>query len=201
VVAEAEREIGGPVEGLAERLVEIRAVIEEAVRLYPPLPAISRAAIAADDLSRCRIKPGSTVVIAPHVLHRHRLLWERPDEFDPNRFLGTARTALDRFAYLPFGVGPRIRIGSGFALQEATLVVATVMKHFRLASVPGRRVWPVLRVTLRPNCGLPMVVRRRNAAHRLKRGPINPETPGLGPRQRARGAAPCGRLRRPAQAA
>jgi cytochrome P450 len=165
VVAEAEREIGGPVEGLAERLVDTRAVIEEAVRLYPPLAAISRAAVAADELSGCRIKPGSMVVIAPYVLHRHRLLWERPDEFDPNRFLGSARAGIDRFAYLPFGAGPRICIGSGFALQEATLVVATVMKHFRLEPVPGQRVWPVLKVTLRPDGGLPMVVRRRNAAH------------------------------------
>ena len=161
VVAEAEREIGGAVDGLAERLVETRAVIEEAIRLYPPLAAISRSAVAADELSGCRIKAGSMVVIAPYVLHRHRLLWERPDEFDPTRFLGRARADIDRFAYLPFGVGPRICIGSGFALQEATLVVATVMKHFRFEPVPGRRVWPVLRVTLRPEGGLPMVVRRR----------------------------------------
>ena len=163
VVAEAEREIDSSVEGLAERLVETRAVIEEAMRLYPPLAAISRAAIAADELGGRHIEPGSMVVIAPYVLHRHRLLWERPDEFDPNRFLGPARDRIDRFAYLPFGVGPRICIGSAFALQEATLVVATVMKHFRLQPVPGRRVWPVLRVTLRPDGGLPMVVRRRSA--------------------------------------
>jgi cytochrome P450 len=201
LVAEAEREIGGPVEGLAERLVESRAVIEVAVRLYPPLAAISRAAIAADELSGCRIKPGSMVVIAPYVLHRHRLLWERPDEFDPNRFRGSARSGIDRFAYLPFGVGPRICIGPGFALQEATLVVATMMKHFRLAPVPGRRVWPVLRVTLRPNGGLPRWCAAGTLPIRLQGGPINPETPGLGPRQRAPGAAPCGRLRRPAQAA
>jgi cytochrome P450 len=165
VVAEAERELGGGVDGLAERLVETRAVIEEAIRLYPPLAAISRAAVAADELSGCHMRPGSMVVIAPYVLHRHRLLWERPDEFDPTRFLGRARAGIDRFAYLPFGVGPRVCIGSGFALQEATLVVATVMKHFRLEPVPGRRVWPVLRVTLRPEGGLPMVVRRRNGAN------------------------------------
>ena len=127
LAVEAEREIGGSVEGLAERLVETRAVIEEAVRLYPPLAAISRAAIAADELLGCYIKPGSMLIIAPYVLHRHRLLWERPDEFDPSRFLGPARSRIDRFAYLPFGVGPRICIGSGFALQEATIVVATVM--------------------------------------------------------------------------
>jgi cytochrome P450 len=105
------------------------------------------------------------VVIAPYVLHRHRLLWERPDEFDPNRFLGSARARIDRFADLPFGVGPRICIGSGSALQEATPVVASVMKDFRLEPVPGRRVWPVLGVTLRPDGGLPMMVQSRNAAH------------------------------------
>jgi cytochrome P450 len=153
----------GPVEGLAERLVETRGVIEEAVRLYPPLATISSAAVAADELSGCGIKPGAMVLIAPYLLHRHRLLWERPDEFDPNRF--PARGQIDRFTYLPCGVGPRICIGSGFALQEATLVVATVMKHFRLEPVHGRRVWPVLKVTLRPDGGLPVVVRRRNAAH------------------------------------
>jgi cytochrome P450 len=173
VVAEAEREIGRPVEGLTERLVETRAVVEEAARLYPPIAAISRAAVAADELLGRRIEAGSMVVIAPYVLHRHRLLWERPDEFDPNRFLGSARACIDRFAYLPFGVGPRICIGSGFALQEATLVVATIMKHFRLEPVPGRPVWPVLRVTLRPDGGLPMVVRRRNA-----RGLTMPELRG-----------------------
>jgi len=96
VLAEAEREIGGPAQGLAdlaERLVDTRA-----------LAAISRAAIAADDLMGCGIKPGSMVVIAPYGLHHHRLLWERPDEFDPRRFLGEVRDRIDRFAYLPFAV-------------------------------------------------------------------------------------------------
>lgn len=166
VVTEAERELDGPAAGLAERLVETRAVIEEAIRLYPPLAAISRAAVGADELLGSRIKPGSMVVIAPYVLHRHRLLWERPDEFDPNRFLGGARDRIDRFAYLPFGGGPRICIGSGFALQEATLAVAIVTKHFRLELAPGQRVWPVLKVTLRPDGGLPMLLHRRNSGSR-----------------------------------
>jgi cytochrome P450 len=161
VQAEADRELDGDIDGIAERLVETRAVIEEAMRLYPPLAAISRAALAPDELAGEPIRRGTMVVIAPYVLHRHRALWADPDAFDPNRFLGGARERIDRFAYLPFGVGPRICIGATFALQEASIVVATVMRHFTLELAPGHAVWPVHRVTLRPSGGLPMIVRRR----------------------------------------
>ena len=161
VQAEADRELDGDVEGLAERLVETRAVIDEANRLYPPIAAISRAALAPDELAGEPIRRGTMVVIAPYVLHRHRALWADPDAFDPNRFLDGARERIDRFAYLPFGVGPRICIGATFALQEAAIVVATVMRHFTLALAPGHAVWPVHRVTVRPSGGLPMIVRLR----------------------------------------
>ena len=161
VQAEADRELDGDVEGLAERLVETRAVIDEANRLYPPIAAISRAALAPDELAGEPIRVGTMVVIAPYVLHRHRALWADPDAFDPNRFLDGARERIDRFAYLPFGVGPRICIGATFALQEASIVVATVMRHFTLELAPGHAVWPVHRVTVRPSGGLPMIVRRR----------------------------------------
>ena len=161
VQAEADRELDGDVEGLAERLVETRAVIDEANRLYPPIAAISRAAFAPDELAGEPIRRGTMVVIAPYVLHRHRALWADPDAFDPNRFLDGARERIDRFAYLPFGVGPRICIGATFALQEASIVVATVMRHFTLELAPGHAVWPVHRVTVRPSGGLPMIVRRR----------------------------------------
>jgi cytochrome P450 len=161
VQAEADRELDGDVEGLAERLVETRAVIDEANRLYPPIAAISRAALAPDELAGEPIRRGTMVVIAPYVLHRHRALWADPDAFDPNRFLDGARERIDRFAYLPFGVGPRICIGATFALQEASIVVATVMRHFTLELAPGHAVWPVHRVTVRPSGGLPMIVRRR----------------------------------------
>lgn len=161
VQAEADRELDGDVEGLAERLVETRAVIDEANRLYPPIAAISRAALAPDELAGEPIRGGTMVVIAPYVLHRHRALWADPDAFDPNRFLDGARERIDRFAYLPFGVGPRICIGATFALQEASIVVATVMRHFTLELAPGHAVWPVHRVTVRPSGGLPMIVRRR----------------------------------------
>ena len=161
VQAEADRELDGDLEGLSERLVETRAVIEEANRLYPPIAAISRAALGPDELAGEPIRRGTMVVIAPYVLHRHRALWNDPDCFDPNRFLHGARERIDRFAYLPFGVGPRICIGATLAMQEASIVVATVMRNFTLELAPGHAVWPMHRVTLRPDGGLPMTIRRR----------------------------------------
>jgi cytochrome P450 len=167
VQAEADRELTGlPDAGVADRLIETRAVIDETVRLYPPISAISRVALANDDLNGEAVRPGTLIVISPYVLHRHRLLWERPDAFDPLRFLGNAATMTDRFAYLPFGVGPRKCIGSTFALQEATLVLAMIVKHFDFQLRPGHAVWPVFRVTLRPAGGLPMIVSRRTSNSR-----------------------------------
>jgi Cytochrome P450 len=96
------------------------------------------------------------------VLHRHKLLWDRPDVFDPERFLGSAAAAIDRFTYLPFGAGPRKCIGSTFALQEATLVLASIVKRFRFQLKPGHPVWPMLRVTLRPANGMPMIIAERS---------------------------------------
>jgi cytochrome P450 len=158
---EVDHAFGGPVSGLADRLVETRAVIEEAIRLYPPIAAISRVALGADELDGEPVKRGSLIVVSPYVLHRHRRLWDCPDAFDPERFLGDARSNIDRFAYLPFGAGPRTCIGSAFALQEATIVLATIVKYFRFELKPGHAVWPLLRVTLRPANGLPMVISRR----------------------------------------
>jgi cytochrome P450 len=162
VAAEAERELSGPIAGVADRLVETRAVVEEAIRLYPPIAAISRVALDRDDLNGEQVRPGSLIVISPYVLHRHRSLWRRPDAFDPQRFLGKARERVDRFAYLPFGVGPRKCIGSTFSLQEATLVLAVLAKHFTFQLKPGHVVWPHLQVTLRPANGLPMTFKRRS---------------------------------------
>ena len=102
------------------------------------------------------------VVIAPWVLHRHRRLWRDPDHFDPSRFLAGARAGVDRFAWLPFGVGMRTCIGSTFALREVTLVLAAIIKHFTLEPVREHVVWPLLQVTLRPAGGLPMKISQRH---------------------------------------
>jgi cytochrome P450 len=149
------------------RLPHVRATIEEAMRLYPPAPSLSREAIAPDTLAGQRIRAGSLVVISPYVLHRHRRLWREPDHFDPTRFMPGAREAIDRFAYLPFGAGPRTCIGIGFALQEATIFLATILRTFQLDLAPGHKVEPIQRITLRPKGGMMMIVRKRSGVGRI----------------------------------
>jgi len=162
VEAEADCELKrGAETTLFDRLVFTRAVVEEAIRLYPPIAAISRVALRGDTLRGEAIRPGTIVVIAPYVLHRHRLLWEHPNRFDPSRFSSGNRETIQRFAYLPFGVGPRTCIGSSFALQEAVLVLAKIVRAFSFELAPGHPVWPVLRVTLRPEHGVRMVITRK----------------------------------------
>jgi cytochrome P450 len=147
-----------PPDAQAQNLVETRAVIEEAMRLYPPVASLSREAVGPDDILGRRIRKGTLVMIVPWVLHRHRLLWDNPDLFDPRRFLPGAREKIDRFAYLPFGAGPRVCIGASFALQEAVIVLARIMRRFHLRPVPHHVVRPVQHITLRPQGGMPLIV-------------------------------------------
>jgi len=146
-----------------DRLVYTRAVMDEAMRLYPPVPTLSRAAIKDDRIGDLKIPARSIVAISPYVLHRHRTLWDEPDAFMPERFLPDRKAAIDRFAYLPFGAGPRVCIGASFSLQEAVIVLATIVREIRLDLVEGHVVNPLHRVTLRPQGGLPMRLRVRGA--------------------------------------
>ena len=144
-----------------DRLIITKAVIEEALRLYPPAASMTRQPIGEDEVAGHKVDRRTRVVISPWVLHRHRRLWDEPERFDPSRFLPEARQRIDRFAYLPFGAGPRICIGAGFALQEAIILLAAITRRFRLDLAPLHEVRPVQRVTLRPQGGLPMILRRR----------------------------------------
>lgn len=135
-----------------EQLPLIRRIIDEALRLYPPAAMVSRTAMAADTLGGREIRPGDTVILPIYALHRHKQLWEAPDAFRPDRFLN--RKAIDRYAYLPFGDGPRICIGASFALQEAVIILATLLSRFRFTRVPGRDPKPVMILTLRPEGGV-----------------------------------------------
>jgi cytochrome P450 len=163
VAAEAESRFSCESEEPCQHLIVTRSVIEEAMRLYPPIVAISRVAIEPDVLAGESVDAGTMVIIAPYIVHRHRLLWDRPDIFDPDRFLENTGEPVHRYAYLPFGAGPRICLGAAFALQEATLVLAAIVKNFELRLAPGFEVEPLLRITLRPKRGLPMLLRRRVA--------------------------------------
>jgi cytochrome P450 len=132
------------------RLVLTRAVVQEALRLYPPAFVIVRLARGPDRLAGCTVEPGSVIMIAPWVLHRHKALWRDPDAFDPSRFLpGVA--APDRYAYLPFGAGPRVCIGASLAMTEATIVLATLVQRFHIAVVDDRPVLPIAVVTTQPD--------------------------------------------------
>lgn len=145
----------------AQNLPVTRAVLEEALRLYPPAAILSREAIADDTLVGRHIPAGTVVTVSPFLLHRHRLLWEDPAAFNPERFLGANREAIDRYAYIPFGAGPRVCIGMGFAMLEAQIILASLLAEFRFDLAPGHPVVPAQRVTLRPRFGMKMFMRRR----------------------------------------
>lgn len=128
----------------------IGRVVNEALRLYPPAAFLSRTARVADRICGREILPGDTVMLPIYALHRHHLLWDRPDAFDPDRF----RQTPDRYAFLPFGAGPRICIGASFAMHEAVIILSTLLARFRFAPVPGRRPEPRMILTLRPHGGV-----------------------------------------------
>jgi cytochrome P450 len=128
-------------------------VIQEAMRLYPPIWAIERRAISDDVIKGFHIPAGSSVVISPYVLHRHEEFWPDAGRFDPMRFASRPR------AYIPFGSGPRFCIGNEFAMMEARLIVPMVLQACHLELVEGLAVEPQPSITLRPKHGLRMKVR------------------------------------------
>jgi cytochrome P450 len=164
--AEADADQAFDVDGTvaSERCEILRAVFEEALRLYPPAAMLARQSIADDQLGGITIPAGTVVTVSPYVLHRRRGLWDNPDAFDPSRFLGEKRDRIDRFAYIPFGAGPRVCIGMAFAIQEGIILLAHLLRAFRFDLVKGHVVMPLQRVTLRPREGMKMHVKRRNRA-------------------------------------
>ena len=131
-------------------LVQTRAVVSEALRLYPPAFTMMRIAIETDRAGDLEIPRGAVLMIAPWVLHRHRGLWRDPDAFDPSRFL-PGQPPPPRFAYLPFGAGPRICVGAQFAMVEATLILAALVQSFRMALADNQVVMPKPVVTTEPD--------------------------------------------------
>lgn len=154
--AELARELAGrtpTVEDLP-RLALTRRVVDESLRLYPPAWIFSRAAIQDDVVGGFRVPKGSYVLIVPWVLHRHPKLWEKPEAFDPDRFLPEREKERPRFTFFPFGGGPRQCIGNQFALMELVLVLATLLQRVRLDLAPGHSLAPAPAITLRPKPGV-----------------------------------------------
>jgi cytochrome P450 len=156
--AELDRVLGGRSPTLADvpNLLYTRAIFEEVLRLYPPVPLLTREAVREEKFHTCRIPSGSLIVVCPWLLHRHRLLWHKPDHFIPDRFLPGGSRPASKFAYIPFSVGPRICSGMAFGLTEAILCIATIAQSFKLRLEPAHRVEVACRLTLRPGEKLPM---------------------------------------------
>ena len=143
----------------------VSAVLDEAMRLYPPIWALGRRAVAEDHVDGNRIHPGQFVFLSAYITHRHPAMWPDGERFDPGRFVDgdPARRALDTRggAYFPFSAGQRKCIGEQFALLEGRIILATLARRFRPTGIPGHSVEPEPSVTLRPRGGVPMTIARR----------------------------------------
>jgi cytochrome P450 len=138
-----------------------RMIIDEVLRLCPPVPLDGRRAIGRDVLCGYDIPPNANVDLAIYAVHRHPEFWEKPAVFDPDRFAPGRAAGRHRFAYIPFFAGQHMCLGKDFGLVEAQLVLATIAQRYRLALAPGRPVIPQLTLTMGPRGGLPMILRPR----------------------------------------
>jgi cytochrome P450 len=138
-----------------------RAIIEEAMRLYPPVPILSRECLVDDVVREREVPAGSIMLVVPWLLHRHEMLWDQPHRFIPERFTPEWPRRHAKFSYIPFSIGPRICLGAAFGLTEAILCLATLAQEFALRVPPQHRVAYECRLTLRPAQGLPMLLERR----------------------------------------
>ena len=136
------------------RLTAARAVFREAMRLYPPVPMMVREATAPDCFRARAVAPGSQIVLSPWHLHRHERLWEAPDAFDPSRWETENGRDCMRRAYIPFSAGPRACPGAGFAMAEGPLLLAMILRAFRLEPVAGETPVPVAHLTVRARNGI-----------------------------------------------
>jgi cytochrome P450 len=163
IADEVDRVIGGERPSFAhiDRLTSTRRTIEESLRLYPPAWGFSRRALADDEVGGYQIPKGSLVFLIPFVLHRRPKLWPNPDRFDPDRFAPEHESTRPRFAYIPFGGGPRGCIGNQFAMVEAQLIVAAVAQRYRIELVPDQDIRPEPLITLRPAPGIRAILKKR----------------------------------------
>ena len=142
------------------RLELTRRVFEEAIRLYPPVWAMSREAVADDEILGFAIPARSLVLLPQFIVHRHPQYWDEPDRFDPDRFLPERSEKRPRYAYFPFALGPHQCIGNELALLEATLVLAMTMQRYRVRLANDAPIQPDPIFTLRPRGGVPVTIER-----------------------------------------
>jgi cytochrome P450 len=146
---------------MVDDLVYHEQVIKEAMRLYPPVALIDRVATQDTNIGDVEVKKGDFAFNLIYIMHRHRTLWESPERFDPERFSPENAKKLHRFQYMPFGAGPRICIGMKFAYMEAVAMLATLVRDLRWLPNAAHTVEPNIRITLRPEGGMPLFVEKR----------------------------------------
>jgi cytochrome P450 len=137
-------------------------VFRETLRLFPPVGFMARQARQGCPMRDKQVPAGATVIVSPWLIHRHRGWWPEPDAFNPDRYQADAAGESLKQAYLPFGMGARVCLGASFALQEAALVLSSVVRHWRLEPVPGHVAQPVGRLTIRSANGVPLILQRRS---------------------------------------
>ncbi len=153
--AQAQRVLGTDAAG-ANDLADmpfVESVIEEAMRLYPPVGLVARNVLHDDQLYDREIRSNDTVFLNFYALHRHRLLWDNPDLFDPDNFAPAQKADRDRYRYLPFGAGPRVCVGANFAMMQAQIILATLLARFHFTPA-GTPPMPVMHMTVRPEPGV-----------------------------------------------
>jgi cytochrome P450 len=143
------------------RLPYAEKVIRESLRLYPPAFAVARMALQDCEIGRYRVPKGASVVMSQWVIHRDPRFFDSPEQFQPERWSEDFVNRLPKFAYFPFGGGPRLCIGSSFALTEAMLLLLTILRRFHVSLAPGCAVQPVTAITLRPANGMRVILTRR----------------------------------------
>jgi cytochrome P450 len=141
-----------------DKLVLTQQVLKESMRLYPPVPLLSRQAVADVAIGSHTIKAGTSIIVPIYAIHRHRKRWHDPNVFDPDRFAPENEAKITRYQYMPFGAGPRICIGMAFAMVEATAMLATMLQAVRFETLGGYEPLPLARVTLHPKGGMPLKV-------------------------------------------
>jgi cytochrome P450 len=153
--AEALAQLGGRAATAADldNMPFVEQVLHEAMRLYPPVGLLARNVLREDELCERRMLPNDTLFLPIWALHRHEMWWEKPEEFDPDRFSPKARTGRDKHLHLPFGAGPRVCVGADFAMTQARIILATLVQRFRFSpSKPTPK--PIMTMTVRPEPGV-----------------------------------------------
>jgi cytochrome P450 len=141
-----------------EKLALVEQVVRESMRLFPPVPLMTRQTATEVSLGGRDLKPGASIIMPIYAIHRHSKRWVDPHAFDPTRFAPEREGEIARYQYMPFGAGPRICIGMSFAMMEATAMLATMLQHAHFETVAGHEPRPVARVTLMPKGGMPLKV-------------------------------------------